>query len=190
MIDIKLFGPAVISYDGSRLVGSALGGSKPRQVFEMLALDLGTPIPKDLLAERLWDGRPPASYIATVESYVCSLRRRLGLGAGRRGPLATTHHGYLLDPEHVRVDVASVRSLLAGDVADVTLALGHDVEAARGRAVPRQLGGRGAGPSTSCWRGPAPGCAGGQRAPRARVGGPAGRRPPGAPTAPSRRCAS
>jgi DNA-binding SARP family transcriptional activator len=123
MIDIKLIGPTVISGAGTRLVGSDLGGSKPRQVFEMLALDLGTPIAKDLLAERLWDGRPPASYIATVESYVCSLRRRLGLVAGRRGPLATTHHGYLLDPEHVRVDVTSVRSLLAGDVADVTLAL-------------------------------------------------------------------
>ena len=123
MIDIKLFGPTVISGAGTRLVGSALGGSKPRQVFEMLALDLGTPIPKDLLAERLWDGRPPASYIATVESYVCSLRRRLGLVGGRRGPLATTHHGYLLDPEHVRVDMTSVRNLLAGDVADVTLAL-------------------------------------------------------------------
>jgi DNA-binding SARP family transcriptional activator len=98
MIDIRLFGPTVISGAGTRLVGSDLGGSKPRQLLEMLALDLGTPIPKDLLAERLWDGRPPASYIATVESYVCSLRRRLGLVGGRRGPLATTHHGYLLDP--------------------------------------------------------------------------------------------
>jgi DNA-binding SARP family transcriptional activator len=123
MIDIKLFGPTVISGAGTRLVASNLGGSKPRHVLEMLALDLGTPIAKDLLAERLWDGRPPASYIATVESYVCSLRRRLGLLGGRRGPLATTHHGYLLDPEHVRVDVASVRTLLAGDVADVTLGL-------------------------------------------------------------------
>ena len=79
MIDIKLFGPTVISGAGSRLVGSDLGGSKPRQLLEMLALDLGAPVAKDLLAERLWDGRPPASYIATVESYVCSLRRRLGL---------------------------------------------------------------------------------------------------------------
>jgi DNA-binding SARP family transcriptional activator len=123
MIDIKLFGPTVISGAGSRLVASDLGGSKPRQLLEMLALDLGTPIAKDLLAERLWDGRPPASYIATVESYVCSLRRRLGLVGGRRGPLATTHHGYLLDPEHVRVDITAVRDLLAGGVADVTLAL-------------------------------------------------------------------
>jgi DNA-binding SARP family transcriptional activator len=123
MIEIKILGPTVITGAGNRLVASGLGGSKPRQLLEMLALDLGTPIAKDLLAERLWDGRPPASYIATVESYVCSLRRRLGLVGGRRGPLATTHHGYLLDPEHVRVDVASVRTLLGGDLADVTLGL-------------------------------------------------------------------
>ena len=123
MIDVKVFGPTVISGAGVRLVASDLGGNKPRQLLEMLALDLGTPIAKDLLAERLWDGRPPASYIANVESYVCSLRRRLGLVGGRRGPLATTHHGYLLDPEHVRVDVASVRTLLGGDLADVTLGL-------------------------------------------------------------------
>ncbi|HET6665730.1 MAG TPA: winged helix-turn-helix domain-containing protein, partial [Intrasporangium sp.] len=123
MIEIKILGPTVISGAGNRLVASGLGGSKPRQLLEMLALDLGTPIAKDLLAERLWDGRPPASYIATVESYVCSLRRRLGLLGDRRGPLATTHHGYLLDPEHVRVDVASVRALLGGDLADVTRGL-------------------------------------------------------------------
>jgi DNA-binding SARP family transcriptional activator len=123
MIEIKILGPTVITGAGNRLVASGLGGSKPRQLLEMLALDLGTPIAKDLLAERLWDGRPPASYIATVESYVCSLRRRLGLVGGRRGPLATTHHGYLLDPEHVRVDVTSVRALLGGDVAEVTLGL-------------------------------------------------------------------
>jgi len=123
VIDVKVFGPTVISGAGVRLVASDLGGNKPRQLLEMLALDLGTPIAKDLLAERLWDGRPPASYIANVESYVCSLRRRLGLVGGRRGPLATTHHGYLLDPEHVRVDVASVRTLLGGDLADVTLGL-------------------------------------------------------------------
>jgi DNA-binding SARP family transcriptional activator len=123
MIEIKLFGPTVISGAGGRLGGSDLGGSKPRQLLEMLALDVGTPIAKDLLAERLWDGRPPASYIATVESYVCSLRRRLGLVGGRRGPLATTHHGYLLDAEHIRVDVASARTLLGGDLADVTRGL-------------------------------------------------------------------
>ena len=43
MIDIKLFGPTVISGAGTRLVGSDLGGSNPRQLLEMLDLDLGAP---------------------------------------------------------------------------------------------------------------------------------------------------
>jgi DNA-binding SARP family transcriptional activator len=123
MIEIKLLGPTVITGAGSRLVAADLGGSKPRQLLELLALDLGTPSSKDQLAERLWDGRPPASYIATIESYVCLLRRRLGAVGARRGPLATTPHGYLLDPEHVRVDVITVRDLLVGDADDVALAL-------------------------------------------------------------------
>jgi DNA-binding SARP family transcriptional activator len=123
MIDIKLFGPTVVSGDGHRLVASDLGGGKPRQLLELLALNLGTPVSKDLLAERLWDGRPPASYVATVESYVCVLRRRLAVVGGGRGALTTTSQGYLLDPEHVRVDLGTVTSLLEGDVTDVARGL-------------------------------------------------------------------
>ena len=123
MIDIKLFGPTVVSGDGHRLVASDLGGGKPRQLLELLALDLGTPVSKEVLAERLWDGRPPASYRATVESYVCVLRRRLALVGGGRRALVTTRQGYLLDAEHVRVDLSTVTSLLGGDVADVARGL-------------------------------------------------------------------
>jgi DNA-binding SARP family transcriptional activator len=123
MIDVKVLGPTVVAGDSGRLVASELGGNKSRQLLEMLALDLGNPLSKDLIAERLWDGRPPVSYLATVESYVCVLRRSLGLMAGRRGPLATSSHGYLLDPEQVRVDVDEVRTRLRAGGADVLVAL-------------------------------------------------------------------
>ena len=123
MIDISVFGPTVISGGGGRIAAADLGGAKLRQLLEMLALDLGRPLPKDRIAERLWDGRPPASYIATIESYVCVLRRRLGLVGGRRGPLATTSHGYVLDPELVRVDAVQVQDLLRAHDADVPRAL-------------------------------------------------------------------
>lgn len=123
MMQIKVLGPTVVAEGSARWTGADLGGGKPRQLLEMLALSLGNPVAKDLLAEQLWDGRPPASYIATVESYVCGLRRRLRLPGGRRGPLVTTPHGYLLDPYQVRVDVWDVRELLAGDADDVVRAL-------------------------------------------------------------------
>lgn len=123
MINVQLFGPSVVTGEGGRLTMADLGGTKLPQLVQMLALDLGSPLSKDLIAERLWDGRPPVSYLATVESYVCVLRRRLGLVGSRRGPLATTSRGYVLDADHVRVDVVEVRSLLRAGGARVTQAL-------------------------------------------------------------------
>ena len=123
MIDVQLFGPLVVTGEGGRLTRSDLGGTKLPQLVQMLALDLGSPLSKDLIAERLWDGRPPASYLATVESYVCVLRRRLGLVGSRRGPLATTSRGYLLDADQVRVDVVEARGLLRAGGVHVTRAL-------------------------------------------------------------------
>lgn len=123
MIDVHLFGPLLVTGEGGRLTRSDLGGTKLPQLVQMLALDLGSPLSKDLIAERLWDGRPPTSYLATVESYVCVLRRRLGLVGTRRGPLATTSRGYLLDPDHVRVDVVEARRMLRAGGVHVRQAL-------------------------------------------------------------------
>lgn len=123
MIDMHLFGPLTVTGEGGRITRSDLGGTKLPQLAQMLALDLGNPLSKDLIAERLWAGRPPASYLATVESYVCVLRRRLGLVGSRRGPLATTSRGYLLDADQVRVDVVEVRHLLRSGGVHVSQAL-------------------------------------------------------------------
>ena len=122
MLEIRLLGPTVTRTDGT---GPAKGvsGVKPRQLLGMLALDLGSPLSKDLIADRLWEGRPPPSWLATIESYVCVLRRQLGLGHGREAILATTSYGYRLDPDRVVVDVVDVRSLLRGGPEDVSRAL-------------------------------------------------------------------
>lgn len=113
MVEIKLFGPTrVVLADGTRLAANELGGVKSRQVLEVLALTPGTPVAKDELADLLWDGRPPRTYLATLESYVCVLRRTLRLPRGRASALATTSRGYVLDDEQARVDVVDVRRLL------------------------------------------------------------------------------
>jgi DNA-binding SARP family transcriptional activator len=110
-IQVKLFGTtAVVLPDGSTVTD--LGGKKPRQVLEILALSLGTPVSKDRLVEQLWDGNPPRTYMATLESYISVLRRRMGSSRGRRSPLATTSNGYLLDPAFVEVDVDEFRRLV------------------------------------------------------------------------------
>lgn len=111
MIDITLFGPTAIVVDRAALRQQQIGGVKPRQVLEVLAVNLGSPVSKDRLADQLWEQSPPASYVATLESYVCVLRRHLG--RGKESPLVTTRNGYLLDPDRVRVDLVECRRLLA-----------------------------------------------------------------------------
>lgn len=112
MMRIALLGATTVWGPLARVEARELGGAKPRQVLQMLALSLGTAVPKERLADRLWDGRPPASYIATLESYVCLLRRKLACAGVDRTALVTTGGGYRLDPEQVSVDVVDVRRRL------------------------------------------------------------------------------
>jgi DNA-binding SARP family transcriptional activator len=110
-IQIRLFGTTtVVLPDGG--VVTDLCGIKPRQILEMLASTLGTPVSKDRLIEQLWGDHPPRTCNATLESYISMLRRRMGVSRGRRSPLATTSTGYVLDPDHVAVDVDEFRQLV------------------------------------------------------------------------------
>lgn len=110
-LQVRLFGPTTVVLP-DRTVVTDLGGIKPRQVLEMLAVSLGTPVPKDQLADRLWNGRPPRTYIGTLESYVSLVRRRLGVARGRNSAISTTSNGYVLDPALVDVDLDEFRRLV------------------------------------------------------------------------------
>jgi len=110
MIGIRLFGPTAVEIDGQLLPAVSVG-RRPRQILEILALSVGQPVGKDRLADLLWEGNPPASYAGTLESYVCLLRRGLGLASGRHSVLATTSSGYILDPDQVDVDLMTFRRL-------------------------------------------------------------------------------
>lgn len=113
MLVISLLGRTRVQADDGRTWEDfELGGVKERHVLELLALRLGESVPKDALAESLWDGRPPPGHLATVESHVSVLRRRLGMPRGRTGALATTTGGYRLDPREVSVDLVDARLLL------------------------------------------------------------------------------
>jgi DNA-binding SARP family transcriptional activator len=113
MLQIRLFGATAVQADGEASPTTDLGGVKPRQILEILAATPGAPVTKDRLAELLWDGEPPKSYVGTLESYVCGLRRKLGNGPGRTSPLRTTSNGYLLDPAAASVDLFEFRKLAA-----------------------------------------------------------------------------
>jgi DNA-binding SARP family transcriptional activator len=123
MIEISLFGETRVRVDGAPVTG--LSG-KQRQILAILALAAGSAVSKERLADLLWQGAPPASYVGTLDSYLCLLRRHLGLSAGRGSELATTEAGFRLVPgPGLTVDLARFRDLaqrseLAGgsDVVD------------------------------------------------------------------------
>ncbi|SIN26100.1 AfsR/SARP family transcriptional regulator [Micromonospora cremea] len=112
MYEIQLFGSVRVRAGRAVLSGRDFGGVKPRQILALLAL--WGALPKDELAELLWLGRPPANHVATLESYVSVLRRRLDpQGSVRRSVILTRNGGYRLDSDRVSVDVTRFDALLA-----------------------------------------------------------------------------
>lgn len=106
---ICLFGPTTVldPDDGSRV---RLQGKHAR-IVGVLGLTPGHPVSKDRLADLVWEGSPPPSYPQTLDSDVCVLRRRAGLGPGRSSALATTTAGYVLDPDRIEVDLTRATEL-------------------------------------------------------------------------------
>src|SRR5215213_9374598 len=112
MYEIQLFGPLQVRTRGVRLVGRDFGGDRSRQLLALLALHGA--MHKAELTEMLWEGRPPADHMTTVESYVSLLRHRLDPSATARDSVITSSNGgYALIAEQVRVDVARFDELVA-----------------------------------------------------------------------------
>ena len=106
VIDISLYGPPRVTDLRRRLVLREFQGVKPRQVLYLLALNEGRPLPKEQLADLMWDGQPPRSWCSTLEGYVSLLRHALQAGVPARDSVVQTRSGsYLLDPDLVQVDV-------------------------------------------------------------------------------------
>ena len=101
---LRLFGPMTLTDAAGR--SHRLRG-KCARILGVVGLRAGTSVHKDELADAVWDGAPPASYRQTLDSDVCVLRRKAGLGTGRDCVLATAHGGYELDPDRVDVDASS-----------------------------------------------------------------------------------
>lgn len=99
---VCLFGPLRVCFEGGSLGHDDFEGLKPKQIFEILALDRGHPVPKDRLAELLWPQDPPRSAFAAIESYVSVVRRILG---PMRHVLVTEPEAYRVDADRVVLDL-------------------------------------------------------------------------------------
>lgn len=117
-MQITVFGQLRVRTAGRELTAGQLGGVKPRQILQILAVADGDPVSKERLADLLWDGEPPRSWVGTLESYVCVLRRSLREAGGEVGVL-TVRQGYVLDGTTCRVDLTSFRSLVRRATATI-----------------------------------------------------------------------
>nr|WP_202539023.1 AfsR/SARP family transcriptional regulator [Streptomyces sp. SID8379] len=93
--------------------------SKPRQVFAMMALNVGQVVSVPVLMEELWGEAPPRSASTTLQTYILQLRRQLeGALDGDRGRTAkdvlrSRYNGYLIDARPEDVDVHAYERLAA-----------------------------------------------------------------------------
>ena len=106
---IGLLGVIRVCVGGRELGPTALGGVKPKQLLQILALARGAVVSKERLAEQLWGGRSPANVVATLATYVSVLRRRVGLDDA----VQSSGSGYRLDLAHARLDLDEFDRLLA-----------------------------------------------------------------------------
>ncbi|WP_255953999.1 AfsR/SARP family transcriptional regulator [Streptomyces odontomachi] len=113
---IQVLGPLSAEVNGRSIVPTA---GKPRQVLALLALSPGRVVPVATLIEELWGATPSPSALATLQTYILQLRRRLGSAMGSDGPgtakevLATRPGGYVLETTAESVDVHTYERLVA-----------------------------------------------------------------------------
>jgi DNA-binding SARP family transcriptional activator len=111
-ISVRLFGMFEVRRNGASLSAVDMGGCKPRHIFEILLLNLGSPVSKSRIIDILWGSSAGGGTVATLESYVSGIRRAIQPGNTKDGPLRTANGGYLLDPQLVDLDLSKVRQLI------------------------------------------------------------------------------
>jgi DNA-binding SARP family transcriptional activator len=84
MVELLALGPLELWHDQQQC---DLGSLKERCVLAVLIHARGEPVPADTLMDRVWDGDPPPTAMATLHSYLSRLRGRLRRAVGDRARL-------------------------------------------------------------------------------------------------------
>ncbi|WP_117208191.1 BTAD domain-containing putative transcriptional regulator [Allorhizocola rhizosphaerae] len=82
-LELRILGPLEVFRDGLPV---SVGGVKPRMLLATLALHHGRAVSVDQLIEVLWPADPPKSAMANVQTYISSLRAKLGRVLETRPP--------------------------------------------------------------------------------------------------------
>ncbi|MFC8430896.1 BTAD domain-containing putative transcriptional regulator [Streptomyces sp. NPDC057253] len=82
MLGLRVLGAVEADVDGVRV---GLGGPRQRAVLALLLCARGRVLSADRMVEQVWEGRPPARALASLQAYVSNLRRILEPGRAPRG---------------------------------------------------------------------------------------------------------
>ncbi|MBC7277749.1 BTAD domain-containing putative transcriptional regulator [Nocardioides sp.] len=105
-VSICLLGPLLVSRAGELI---EVPGRRPRTLLALLAMEAGTPVSADLLADRIWGEDLPDNPRGSLHTYIGRLRRVLGKEVVRRAA-----GGYILDLPRSSVDALAFVDLLDG----------------------------------------------------------------------------
>lgn len=103
-VSICLLGPLIVTRAGEPV---EVPGRRPRTLLSLLALEAGTPVSADLLADRIWGEELPDNPRGSLHTYIGRLRRVLGKEVVRRAA-----GGYILDLPRSSVDALTFIDLL------------------------------------------------------------------------------
>ena len=137
---IRLFGPLSIE-EGERSLGPRdLGGSRPKQVLEILIAARGHLVPTDRVAELVWGDARPQNAAGSLQTFVSVLRRHLASDGDRARELVVTEaEAYRFATELVALDLDCFDQLLERSAREPTgkarEALEHALDLVRGEVL-------------------------------------------------------
>ena len=146
-IRVDVLGGLRVRTGGRTMSQRELGGPKPRRLLLILLLNRGVPVSKDRLVSLLWGGSAPHHAKATLEAYVCRLRKRLGpCPPGKESLIRTVSGGYAIDMGCVDLDLVRYERLMSialqpeTSVADALPMLQQAMALAESPLLPEEFG--------------------------------------------------
>ncbi|MGW3046049.1 BTAD domain-containing putative transcriptional regulator [Kitasatospora sp. NPDC001159] len=106
----RILGPLDVQVDARPV---PLSGARQRTILSMLLLSANRVVSVDTLADAVWQGRPPNTFVNQIAICVSGLRKTFKAAVGQDDLIVTVHPGYLLATGEHRIDAVEFEELVA-----------------------------------------------------------------------------
>src|SRR5215470_13153548 len=128
---IRLLGPLQIENDFLRLGPNDLGGTRPKQVLEILLAARGHRVTTDRLAELIWGTDRPQDSAGSLQTFISNLRRNLDPDRDRARALVVTEpEAYRFATDLVELDLDHFDQLVERSASEPTATARRSLEEA------------------------------------------------------------